>query len=259
MTFPETRHSVVAAVRSGDAQVRERALDDLAAGYWRPVYTYLRLRFGRAPEDAEDLTQEFFAKALDKGWLSAYEPSKGRFRTYLRACLDGFAANEHKAAGRLKRGGGATVFGLDFADAEGDVRERALPASDVDVEELFHREWTRSLLAQAVEDLEAWCRSRGKEVVWEVFRRYDLDSSASGATATGASREAPPARVTYGEVATAVGIPVTQVTNFLYLARRELRRLVIERLRRLCASEAEVEAEARALFGPPAGGAVEPR
>jgi RNA polymerase sigma-70 factor (ECF subfamily) len=239
MTFPETRHSVLAAVRSDDPAQRRKALERLASGYWRAVYTYLRLRFRRSPEDAEDLTQEFFARALDKGWLEAYQPSKGRFRTYLRACLDGMAANQHQAEGRLKRGGGATVVSLDFAGLEGEVRRLELPAPDADVEELFHREWTRSLLGQAVEDLEAWCRARRKDAVWAVFRRYDLAASGSPSKP----------QLTYADVARQVDLPVTQVTNHLFVARRELRRLVVERLREVCVDESEVEAEVRELFG----------
>jgi RNA polymerase sigma factor (sigma-70 family) len=237
MTFPATRHSILAAVRSANPREREDALERVAASYWRPVYTYLRLRFRRSPEDAEDLTQEFFARALDKGWLVAYEPARGRFRTYLRSCLDAFAANQHQAEQRLKRGGGVKVVSLDFADAEGEVRALAVPAPDVDVEELFHREWTRSLFAQALRDLEDWCVARGRQEIWEVFRLYDLTAAGAGE------------RVTYAQVAGAVGVPVTQVTNHLFVARRELRRLVGERLRQSCASEDEAAAELRQLFG----------
>jgi RNA polymerase sigma factor (sigma-70 family) len=237
MIFPTTRHSVVLAAKSADPGVQRPALEVLVGGYWRPVYTYLRLRWRQRPEDAEDATQEFFARALDKGWLTAYDPAKARFRTYLRTCLDGFAANRHKAAGRRKRGAGVAFVGLDFTDAEGGVRERELPA-DVDLEELFHREWVRALFAQALAELEAWCAEAGKPLVWEAFRRYDLAGSADGS-----------GRPSYAEVGLALGLPVTQVTNFLHLARRELRRLVRERLARLCATAAEAAAEEQAIFG----------
>ncbi len=233
MRFPDTRHSLLAAVRGDDVAARAAALERVASSYWRAVYSYLRLRFRRSPEDAEDLTQEFFARALDKGWLESYEPVRGRFRTYLRSCLDAFAANQNQAERRLKRGGGATVSSLDFAGLEGEVRALELPAPDADVEELFRREWTRSLLARAVEDLEGWFRGRGKDAVWEVFRRYDLDGGNS----------------TYADVARAVALPVTQVTNHLFVARRELRRIVVDRLREVCLDESEFEAEMRELFG----------
>ena len=123
--FPTTRRSVVLAVRHAEPGVRRRAWDLLAESYWRPVYRYLRLRWRTAPEEAEDLTQEFFARALEKGTFDRYDPGRARFRTYLRTCLDGFVANERKAASRLKRGGGRPALSLDlpfdFAAAESEV------------------------------------------------------------------------------------------------------------------------------------------
>ncbi len=238
MTFPETRHSVLAAVRSEDPRERASALEGVAGAYWRAVYTYLRLRFRHSPEDAEDLTQEFFARALDKGWFAAYDDSRGRFRTYLRTCLDAFAANKHRAESRLKRGGDATFLALDFATVEGDVRALELPAPDADVEELFRREWVRGLFARATRELERWAIERETPAVWEAFRRYDLAQGGSAGR-----------RLSYADVAREMGLPVTQVTNHLFVARRELRRLVVDALRAGCASEAEVAAECRELFG----------
>ena len=238
MAFPATRHSLFAALTAPSGAGYHAALEQVAAAYWRPVYTYLRLRFRRSPQDAEDLTQEFFARALDKGWLTSYEPTRGRFRTYLRTCLDAFAANQQQAMRRQKRGSGLTLLSLDFPDAEGQLRALAVPAPDADVEELFHREWTRSLFTEATRDLATWCQERGTPAVWEVFRHYDL-----------AQGQAAAARLSYADVARNLELSVAQVTNYLHLARRQLRHLVLERLRASCASEAEVTAEAKGLFG----------
>src|SRR3954464_14864885 len=112
--FPLTRRSVVEAARDADPDVRRQGWESLVASYWRPVYKVLRVRWRLDREDAEDLTQEFFASALAKGTLERYDSSKARFRTYLHTCLDGFAANERKAARRLKRGGGQAILSLDF-------------------------------------------------------------------------------------------------------------------------------------------------
>jgi DNA-directed RNA polymerase specialized sigma24 family protein len=103
--FPDTSWSAVLGVRSADEAVRARSLEAVAQVYWKPVYKHVRLRWGRVPEDAQDLTQEFFSRALEKGFFDAWDPARGKFRTFLRVCLDGFLANEAKAAGRLKRGG----------------------------------------------------------------------------------------------------------------------------------------------------------
>lgn len=111
--FPETRHSIVRGVASQDEAERSRAFGALVESYWRPVYKYARLKWGLPREDAEDLTQAFFARALEKAFFDRYDPAQARFRTFLRTCLDGFAANDWKAARRLKRGGGAQTLSLD--------------------------------------------------------------------------------------------------------------------------------------------------
>jgi RNA polymerase sigma factor (sigma-70 family) len=234
--FPPTRLSVVAAVRDADPEVRRRAEGALAAAYWKPVYKLLRVRWRLDREDAEDLTQEFFAAALSKGTFERYDPAKARFRTYLRTCVDGLAANQRKAAGRLKRGGSAPHLSLDFAGAEEELQRHGA-GEELDVEEYFHREWVRSLFGLAIEDLRRWSETAGKAVCFRLFERYDLE----GADA--------PERPTYSELAAETGLPVTQVTNHLAAARRELRRLVLARLRELTGSEREFRDEARLILG----------
>jgi hypothetical protein len=103
--FPETRGSLVAAMKSGDPGERARGLETLARAYWKPVYTYVCLKAGRPHEDAADLTQEFLAQLVEKGWLVKFDPTNERLRTSLRVLVDGLVANESKAKGRVKRGG----------------------------------------------------------------------------------------------------------------------------------------------------------
>jgi RNA polymerase sigma factor (sigma-70 family) len=234
--FPPTRRSVVLAARDADPEVRRRAWEALAASYWKPVYKLLRARWRLDREDAEDLTQEFFAAALAKGIFERYDPAKARFRTYLRTCLDGFAANQRKAARRLKRGGGQAPLPLDFAGAEAELL-RYGAGEGLDVDEYFHREWVRSLFDLAVGDLRRWCEAPGREVHFRLFERYDLEGSDA------------PERPTYAQLAADHGLPVTQVTNFLAAARRELRRRVLERLREQTATDEEFRSEARLVLG----------
>ena len=126
---PRTRHSAVLAAQSTDLIERERGLAILLETYWRPAYKYVRIRFGESNEDAKDLTQSFFMRALEKDFFDGYDPEKGSFRTYLRTCLDRFVANEMKAAGRAKRWPGAPPLPLDFEGAEGEpVRGAAVDA-----------------------------------------------------------------------------------------------------------------------------------
>src|SRR5574339_1215757 len=121
MSFPATRLSVVEKTRSGDEETRRVALATVIEAYWKPAYKYLRVKWSLGPDEAADLTQEFFATALEKDVIEKYQPSRARFRTYLRLCLDGFAANARKAERRLKRGGGTIVAPLDFETAEGEL------------------------------------------------------------------------------------------------------------------------------------------
>jgi RNA polymerase sigma factor (sigma-70 family) len=227
---------VLLAARDADPEVRRQAWEVLVGSYWKPVYKVLRTRWRLDREDAEDLTQEFFAAALAKGTFERYDPARARFRTYLRTCLDGFAANQHKAAHRLKRGGGQTLVAFDFAGAEAElVRHGA--ADGLDPEEYFHREWVRALFDLAVGDLRRWCAATGKQVHFRLFERYDLEGPDA------------PERPTYAELAAEHGLPTTQVTNFLAAVRRELRRLVLGRLRELTASDEEFRSEARHVLG----------
>ena len=235
--FPATRFSVVRATGSEDPSLRREAWDALVRAYWRPVYTFVRLRWNASPDDAADLTQAFFVRALEAGFFEGFDPAKGRFRTWLRVCLQRFLANEHKAAHRRKRGGAARHVSLDFAAAEGDVA-RASPGADaLDEETFFHRESVRSLFALAVEDLRTELEAAGRGTHFELFARYDLEDPGAGE------------RPTYAQLAEIFDLPVTQVTNFLHTTRSAFRRIVLDRLREISGTEAEFREEARALLG----------
>jgi RNA polymerase sigma factor (sigma-70 family) len=233
--LPATRHSIVAAVRSDEPEVRRGGLDTLIGVYWKPVYKYLRLKWHASDEEARDLTQEFFTRAIEKRFFDTFDPARGRFRTFLRTCVDRFAANERKAERRLKRGGDHGIVPLDFETAEGELRQHDSPVP-ADFDEYFHREWIRSLLSLAVDDLrEAYVR-QGKTVQFRIFQAYDLADPAAGR---------PP---TYATVAGQFGVAVTDVTNYLANARRTFRGLLLDRLRAICADSVEFEAEARQLL-----------
>src|ERR1700693_5831699 len=155
--FPVTRWSVIDAVKSEDSAEQARALDILFAAYWKPVYKYVRLRWNRPAEDAQDLTQGFFADALERELLAKYEPAKSKLRTYLRLCVDSFVMNQEKAARRQKRGGDVTHVALDFQAEEEELAGATIDADSIpspeSLEEFFEKEWVRSLFALAVEDL----------------------------------------------------------------------------------------------------------
>ena len=235
MSFPATRLSVVERTRSGDAEIRRIALATIIEAYWKPAYKYLRVKWSLTPDEAADLTQEFFTTTLEKEVVEKYDPARARFRTYLRLCLDGFAANAKKAERRLKRGGGVAMVPLDFESAEGEVRQHE-PSINADVDELFYREWVRALFERSVADLNQFAIDAGRPIMFDVFERYDLVEDADG-------------RPTYTAIARALNLTPATVTNHLAAMRKEFRRIVLDRLRELVSNDEEWEAEAARLLG----------
>ena len=232
MSFPATRLSVVARTKSEDAETRRLAFATLIDAYWRPTYKYLRLKWNLDPDEAADLTQDFFTTTLEKDVIGRFDPDRARFRTYLRLCVDGFAANAKKAEGRLKRGGGVSIVPLDFESAEGELRMRE-PSVSADVDELFYQEWVRALFQGAVEDLRKAAHASNRTVMFTVFERYDLAET----------------RPTYAALGAELGLTAATVTNHLAAMRRQFRTHVLARLRDLTTTDEEFELEARKLLG----------
>jgi len=234
--FPVTRLSAIIAASSANPEERTRAFEALVSAYWMPVYKYVRIKWNKPTEDARDLTQSFFLEAMEKNFFGRYDATKAKFRTFLRTCLDGFVANENKAASRIKRGGDATILSLDFDGAEEQLRIAAPPSAG-SIDEYFEKEWARSVFSLALESFRAQMLDAGKEIHLRLFERYVI----------GADDDAP--KTSYKALAAEFNISTTDVTNYLALARREFRRIVLEKLRELTATDEEYRREARALLG----------
>jgi RNA polymerase sigma factor (sigma-70 family) len=232
--FPLTHQSVLERIRSGDPVVRHGAFGDLAEGYWRPSYHYLRLHWRLPPHEAEDIVQGFFAAAFEKGYLEKFDPTKARFRTFLRTCLDRYLQNQRKAGDAIKRGGGVEVLSLDFPGAERELDRVSTDLRDLD--RFFRDETIRALFARTVLQMREAYTREGRPQIFEAFERHDL------ADAAGADR-------TYASVAADMGVPVTTVTNYLHTARKRFRELALVQLRSLVGSDEEYRDEARELFG----------
>jgi len=233
MAFPVTRHSVIERLRdSGDAARRD-AFGDLVAGYWKPVYKYLRLTWRLSHEDAADVTQAFFSDAWQKAWLERYEPAQARFRTFVRLCADRFVMNWQQAARRVKRGGDVDVIAVDFASAEEELlaHRASVPA---DAEDFFRREFVRALFEGAIARVRAEYEAAGRGVHLQLFDRYDI---------------APEAGVSYGQLAREFSLTTAQVTNYLAQVRRSFRGHALDALESLTGSRDEFRREARELFG----------
>lgn len=232
--FPVTNHSAIVNARSDDQLVRRRAFDTILASYWKPAYKYIRLKWQADNEDAKDLTQGFFANAFEKNHFATYDAAKASFQTFLRTCLDGFVANERKAGRRLKRGGDMDHYQLDFAAAEDELASHAA-SSTLSPEDYFHREWVRWMFTIAVEAFRQRCLETGQDVHFQLFERYDLNDD---------DRE-----VSYASLAAEFKLEPATVNNYLAAARRDFRRVVLEKLREITATDEEFRIEARSLLG----------
>src|ERR1700682_5020047 len=207
--FPLTRWSVIDAARSDDPAEQARALDTLFAAYWKPVYKYVRVRWNRPAEDAQDLTQGFFAELLERELLAKYDPAKSRLRTYLRLCVDSFVMNQEKYVNRQKRGGAAIPLALDFPAAEGELAGLAIDPASIpspeSLEDFFEKQWIRSLFALAVEDLRQLSQRHDRDRTFRLFEEYDLAGDPD---------------VSYQKLAQQYAIPITDVTNALAFGRK---------------------------------------
>lgn len=230
--FPVTRHSIILAMRSEDPAQRSRATEVISAAYWKPIYKYLRLKWNLSQEDAQDFTQEFLLRLIEKDFLGSFDPAKARLRTFMRTCADRLYLNQVRDARRQKRNGGMAIP-LDFDEAEQEFAKRKRPASP---EAYFEKECVRHLLSLAVERLREKCESSGKTVQFKIFHDYDLDHDA----------ETVPS---YSELAARYKLPATNVTNYLAWARREFRVCVLQQLREMSATDEEFRREAKAILG----------
>jgi len=220
-------------MRSAVPDDRRAAFGDLVAGYWKPVYKYLRIQWRLSDDEAQDMTQAFFTDALDKEWLARYEPGKARFRTFVRLCADRFLMNARQAATRQKRGGDAELLSLDFDGAESELVKSGVTTAP-DADDFFRREFVRALFDRAVNAVRADYLAAGKRLHLTLFEQYDLDPSPT---------------TSYASLASEHGLTPAQVTNSLAQVRRSFREHALTALRGLCGSDEELRREARELFG----------
>jgi RNA polymerase sigma factor (sigma-70 family) len=167
--FATTRWSVVMTARDKGSPESAQALEVLCKGYWYPLYAFVR-RAGSLPEDAQDLTQEFFSRLLQKDWLGAVERERGRFRTFLIMAVKRFLANEWDKARTAKRGGAIAFVPLDAVDAE--QRYLADPAPALTADHLYEKRWALTLLDQAMARLRAEYHTQERGADFGVLKTY---------------------------------------------------------------------------------------
>jgi len=225
--FPATLWTMILGARDAGTTVH---LEQLCRLYWKPVYWLIRLRWNRSNEDAKDLTQDFFATFLEKGFLSSVSPDRGRFRSFVRAALEHFMLNQKRDENRLKRGGGKRFLSLD--DPETPLFKT--PEVDGSIESTFDRLWAQSLMQDAIRTLREQYRQASREDVVRIFEAYDLVDGS------------PP---TYGDLARRFGLTEDAVRGALRRVRADLRSILRDRVLQSLSDPAELEGEMGILFG----------
>ena len=233
--FVTTHWSLVVSAGRDDTPQARDALEKLCRNYWPPIYAFVR-RQGHGPHDAQDLTQEFFARLLEKQQFAAADPARGRFRSFLLASLKHFLANEWDKARAQKRGGGQILIPIDAAAAETSCGFE--PADQLTAEKNFERRWALTLLEQVLRRLRAEYVSDDRENLFEQLK----------STLTEASRT-----VGYAEIATRLGTTEGAVKVAVHRLRQRYREVLRAEIADTVASSEEVEDEIRNLFAALAG------
>ncbi len=234
--FVTTHWSVVLAAGHGDTPHARAALAHLCQAYWYPLYAYARRR-GGAPHDAQDLTQEFFARLLAGNWLAQADRQRARFRTFLLSAMQHFMANEWNRAHAQKRGGQTPILALNDETAE--QRYLREPLDQTTPETRFERGWALALLNDGLRRLEAEYASEGKSAWLEAMR-----------PALTADRAA----INYGAMAAKLGMTETAARVAVHRLRQRYRRLIQAEVASTVAGPEEVADEMRHLFRVLAGG-----
>ena len=225
--FATTHWSMVVSAGGPRSSEASRALATLCENYWFPVYAFVR-RAGHSADDAQDLTQEFFVRLLDKHFLAAADRNKGRFRTFLLTAVKRFLANEYDRIRAKKRGGGQTILSLEGLEA----RYCQEPADRLTPERIFEQQWALSLLNQVLARLQAEMNADGKAALFDALKDHLTGSRAVGYRATAAR----------------LGMTEGAVKVAAHRLRQRYRELLREEIAQTVASPDEIEEEVRYLF-----------
>ncbi len=175
--FGTTHWSVVLAAGESPSPDSQRALEQLCRAYWFPLYAYLRRR-GHPSQDAQDLVQDFFAHLIERRAFREVTPDHGRFRSFLRVCLNHLVADAADRERARKRGGGGVRLSLDAEHADQLYQLEA--KNQLSADQLFDRRWAIAVLDQALERLRAEQVSAGKESTFARLRPFITDTAEAG-------------------------------------------------------------------------------
>jgi RNA polymerase sigma factor (sigma-70 family) len=229
--FSTTHWSVVLTAGKKDVPQAAHALEELCRTYWYPLYAYVRRR-GYGPEDAQDLTQGFFARLLDQNYPAQADRAKGKFRSFLLLTLNHFLSDEHERSVSRKRGGGQALISLDDSEAE---ERYGLEIADerLSPEKLFEQRWAQAILTQALDRLRAEYACQEKGNVYGVLKAFEPGEQET---------------LTYEQAAAQLGVTESAVKSMIYRLRKRHRELVREEIAQTVSTDAEVDEELRHLL-----------
>jgi RNA polymerase sigma-70 factor (ECF subfamily) len=232
-SFQTTRWTVVRRAVGSDDAAAKQALAVLCEGYWYPIYAFIR-RSGKSPHDAEDLTQGFFARLLEKDMLATADPLKGKLRTFLLSCARRFLVDEYDRASAEKRGAGL-ISSFDAMQAE--ERYAIEPKDDMTPDRLFQRRWALALLEQTLEMIAAEYATQGKAELFTALRPF-LGFGKGVAKS-------------YEELVTDLDLPIGTLKSHVFRMRERWRKMLLEQVAATLdePTEEEVLAELSELIG----------
>jgi len=229
VAFTTTHWSVVLTAQ-GESPAAEEALEKLCRMYWRPIYSFVR-RQGVAPEEAEDLTQGFFAQLLERGSLSAVRKEKGRLRSYLLGALKYFLADEQRRAMAIKRGKGQRLIPLEELRSENRVEME--PADPVTAEMIYERRWALTVLERVLSRLKDEYVAAGNAALFDALKELLPDEPGSPSQA---------------EIAARLGMSENAVRQAFYRFRQRYQSILREEIAHTVATPADIEDELRHLI-----------
>jgi RNA polymerase sigma factor (sigma-70 family) len=231
--FPKTATDLIGRVKDPSEGIRQGALEEICRRYWKPIYSHIRLAWGKPNEDAKDLTQAFLLWIVEGDALSRYAQERASFRTYLKTLLRNFVRDHEDALRRLKRGGGIRF--LELENTERALSETFKDSREINPEQVFDKVWKVELVRGAVEAVGERLRSTGRALQFQVFDEYDGSGAATNPT--------------YADLAKRFDLKESDVANYLAMVREAIRNEIKAELSKMTSTPEELEEEWNALFG----------
>ena len=229
VAFTTTQWSVVLEAQ-GESPAAQEALENLCRTYWRPVYSFVR-REGLGPEEAEDVTQGFFAQLLERKRLSVVRKEKGRLRSFLLGALKYFMADERRCATAIKRGRGQRLIPLE--ELRADERIDMEPADPVTAEMIYERRWALTVLENVLSRLKDEYQTAGNAALFDLLKQLLPDEPGSPSQA---------------DIAARLGMTENAIRQAFYRFRQRYQSLLREEIAHTVATPGDIEDELRHLI-----------